>query len=501
MDRPEAHRPIGARQHDPGSAGAPLAAVTPIRRSRDLSAPRPRRVGDQPTGGARHRIEGGPTTPAGIPVISAARLRDAEHDEVVPVVPGDATVTDRLPVVGGKFDPGARHRLPDTASSIDDNGPDTDQLPIVTSTGPAWAALDHPRPGYDTAATRHSRPTPEYPGADTFPPRPAAVPTSGADTFPRRLAPENRPDTFPPRPAPVNRADTFPPRPALENRADTFPPRPALENRADTFPPLPVPDNRADIFPPRAAPEYRGPEAFPPHPAPDRLGTDTFLPRLAPGYPETNAPSSDDAAHGADDESSRTAPDYSGDDEVFARMIDRSKRRRVPRWVAPLVASVAGAVLLGGTYVQLRGPAPASTAASTPLIPSSVSPVTAACPTEQIGAMVRGNGAGGTESGIAAIMAFQHAYYVARSGDEARTLVAPGAVAPSAAAIQAGIDSTPVGTTHCVEITPGAYAGQYLVKITAFRPDSAPSTYTPQLVGTAEVGNKTLITSFGAAPR
>ncbi|MGW5922037.1 hypothetical protein ACWFPY_23865 [Nocardia fluminea] len=445
MDRPEAHRPIGARQHDPGSAGAPLAAVTPIRRSRDLSAPRPRRVSDQPTGGARHRIEGGPTTPAGIPVISAARLRDAEHDEVVPVVPADATVTDRLPVVGGKFDPGARHRLPDTAFSMDDNGPDTDQLPIVTSPGPAWAALDHPRPGYDAAATRPSRPTPEYPGADTFPPRPAAVPTSGTDTFPRRLAPENRADTFPPRPAPG----------------------------------------------------YRGPDTFPPRPAPDHLGADTFPPRLAPGYPETDAPSS----HAADDESSRAAPDYNGNDEVFARMIDRSKRRRVPRWVAPLVASVAGAVLLGGTYIQLRGPAPASTAASTPLIPSSMSPVTAECPTEQIGAMVRGNGAGGTESGIAAIMAFQHAYYVARSGDEARTLVAPGAVAPSAAAIQAGIDSTPVGTTHCVEITPGAYAGQYLVKITAFRPDSAPSTYTPQLVGTAEVGNKTLITSFGAAPR
>ncbi|MFD6449381.1 hypothetical protein ACFWF3_01265 [Nocardia sp. NPDC060220] len=464
MDRPEAHRPIGARQHDPGSAGAPLAAVTPIRRSRDLSAPRPRRASDQPAGGARHRIEGGPTTPAGIPVISAARLRDAEHDEVVPVVPADATVTDRLPVVGGKFDPGARHRLPDTAFSIDDNGPDTDQLPIVTASGPAWAALEHPRPGYDAAATWHSRPTPEYPGADTFPPRPAAVPTSGADTFPRRLAPEDRADTFPPRPAPENRADTFPPRPAPDYRGP-------------------------DSFPPRPAPDYRGPDSFPPRPAPDYPDTDAFSPLAAPG------------SDGADSEPSRPAPDYNGDDEVFARMIDRSKRRRVPRWVAPLVASVAGAVLLGGTYVQLRGPAPASTAASTPLAPSSVSPVTAECPTEQIGAMVRGNGAGGTESGIAAIMAFQYAYYVARSGDQARTLVASDAVAPPAAAIQAGIDSTPVGTTHCVEITPGAYAGQFLVKITAFRPDSAPSTYTPQLVGTAEVGNKTLITSFGAAPR
>ncbi|MEV4155116.1 hypothetical protein AB0J48_19025 [Nocardia salmonicida] len=433
MDRPDAHRPIGARQHDPGSAGAPLAAVTPIRRSRDLGA-RPRRLSEQPTSGARHRIEGGPTTPAGIPVVSAAAIRDAEAGRVVPA---DATVTDRLPVVGGKFDPGARHRLPDTPFSIGDNGPDTDELPIITSSTPGWATLDHPTPSYGAAVTQHSRSIPEDRGANTFPPRPA-------------------------------------------------------------------PDYRGtDTFPPRPASDYRGADTFPPRPAPDYRGTDTFPPRPAPDYPDTDAFSAHATAEdrGGDDEPSRTPPDYNGDDAVFARMIDRSKRRRVPRWVAPLVASVAGAVLLGGTYVQLRGPAPTSTAASTPLAPSSVSPVTAECPTEQIGAMSRGNGAGGTESGVAAILAFQYAYYVARSGDQARTLVAADAVAPSAAAIQAGIDSTPVGTTHCVEITPGAFADQYLVKITAFRPDSAPSTYTPQLVGTAEVGNKTLITSFGAAPR
>ncbi|MGY0499881.1 hypothetical protein ACWZHB_15460 [Nocardia sp. FBN12] len=401
MDRPEAHRPIGARQHDPGSAGAPLAAVTPIRRSRDLAAPRPRRLNEQPDSGARHRIEGGPTTPAGIPVVSAAVIRAAERAEAA-----DPYATDRLPVVGGKFDPGARHRVPDTAFSIEDNGPDTDQLPIITSPPPTWATLEHPRPSFDT---QRSRPAPEDRGADTSSSRP-------------------------------------------------------------------TPDFRgADTFPPRPAPDHRSADAFSAHSTPD--------------------------ARDAESEPSRPAPDYNGDDEVFARMIDRSKRRRVPRWVAPLVASVAGAVLLGGTYVQLRGPDPASTSASTPLVPSSASPVTAACPTEQIGTMARGNGAGGTESGIAAILAFQHAYYVARSGDQARTLVASDAAAPSAAAIQAGIDSTPVGTTHCVEITPGAFAGQYLVKITAFRPDSAPSTYTPQLVGTAQIGNKTLITSFGAAPR
>ncbi|WP_410872445.1 hypothetical protein [Nocardia sp. A7] len=425
MDRPEAHRPIGSRQHDPGSAGAPLAAVTPIRRSRDLSAPRPRRLSEQPVSGARHRIEGGPTTPAGIPVVPTAGIREFEYDGVLSA---DATVTDRLPVVGGKFDPAAHHGLANIALSIEDNGPDTDELPII-SPPPAWGALEHSRPRNDTAATRRSRHASEDRGAHTPPSRPTPDFFGGADTFPPRFAPV------------------------------TF--------AAD--------DRNQDVYPPRLAPDHRDTDSLSAHSTPG--------PRDAASDP------------------SRPAPDYNGDDAVFARMIDRSKHRRVPRWVAPLVASVAGAVLLGGTYVQLRGPAPASTASSTPLVPSSVSPVTAACPTEQLGTMVRGNGAGGNESGIAAILAFQHAYYVARSGDQARTLVAPDAVVPSAAAIQAGIDSTPVGTTHCVEITPGAFAGQYLVKITAFRPDSAPSTYTPQLVGTAEVGNKTLITSFGAAPR
>ncbi|MBC7301291.1 MAG: hypothetical protein H5T78_10070, partial [Nocardia sp.] len=404
MDRPDAHRPTGARQHDPGPAGAPLAAVTPIRRSRDLAAPHARRLTDQPAGGARHRIEGGPTTPAGIPVVSAATIREAER-----AAAADPYATDRLPVVGGAFDPGARHSIPDIAFSIEDNGPDTDELPIITSATPGWSSTERPPSGYDTGASRHSR----LPHLNL-----------ATDTSPANSAPDHRGvETFPPRPAPDHRGvETFPSRPAPRG-ADAFPPRPAPDNRAPDTSTAGADNHRADAFGPRPSPDFRATESFSSPAASGSLDTDN--------------------------EPARPAPDYNGDDEVFARMIDRSKRRHVPRWVAPLVASVAGAVLLGGTYVQLRGPAPASTAASSPLVPSSVSPVTAACPTEQIGAMVRGNGAGGTESGIAAILAFQYAYYVARSGDEARTLLTADAAAPSAAAIQAGIDSTPVGTTHC----------------------------------------------------
>ncbi len=367
MDRPEAHRSTGAREHDPGSVGGPFTAATPRRGGRELGAP-PRRVSETaaPTTGPRHRLGGGPRTPAGIPVISLP----AAHTLNLP--PQDAYATDRLPIVGGPFDPGARHALPEVPLRIGnaDNGPDTDRLPIVTR---------------DMLA-------------------PASEPLALA-SHALALAPE--PVVAPPAPA------------LVAARPDPVPPRPA--------------------------------------------------------------------------------PDYSGDDEVFARMINRNQRRRPPRWAAPLAASMAGALLIGGGYFQLRGPAPESAAASTPIESSQADATPAAgnCPAEQVGSKIQGNGPGGTENGVAAILAFQHAYYVARSGDQARTLVSGDAALPSGADIQAGIDTIPVGTTHCLAITPAAYAGQYFVVITEFRPDEVPIIYNPQLVGTAKVGGKYLITSIG----
>ncbi|MFC4373573.1 hypothetical protein ACFO5K_05620 [Nocardia halotolerans] len=120
-----------------------------------------------------------------------------------------------------------------------------------------------------------------------------------------------------------------------------------------------------------------------------------------------------------------------------------------------------------------------------------------ACPTERTDLVVRSAEAGGTDSGPDAVLAFQYAYYVSRSGAEARAVATPDAEVSPAAVIQRGIDSIPVGTTHCVRITTVA-PNRYTVEVTEFRPAGAPATYTKQVVRTARVGDRTLITGIAA---
>lgn len=174
----------------------------------------------------------------------------------------------------------------------------------------------------------------------------------------------------------------------------------------------------------------------------------------------------------------------------------------------PVLLGAAGVVALGAAaYVQFAvvgadESTPAPTAANRPgsAVPGVPSAADPNCPAERLGNTVQGNGPGGTGSGPEAIFGFQHAYYVARSGEQARTLVAPDAAVPPAADIQQGIDGIPPGTTHCLRITPGAFVGQYTVVVTEHRPGAAPLEYNPQLVTTIRVGDRTVITGIGPMP-
>ncbi|MBF6080587.1 hypothetical protein IU485_04365 [Nocardia cyriacigeorgica] len=188
----------------------------------------------------------------------------------------------------------------------------------------------------------------------------------------------------------------------------------------------------------------------------------------------------------------RQAPPRIGRPEPLER------RRGMRLWAPPLLALLAACALLVAAYAHFNGSSdkPATAQPRPDLVIPAPSGDSAACAPERVGNRIQGNAAGGDDSGTAAIFAFQHAFYVARSGEQARTVVAPGAAVPSAADIQRGIDSVPAGTTHCLAISPGAFVGQYTVVVTEYRPQTQPITYNPQLVTTATVGGRTLITGI-----
>ena len=95
---------------------------------------------------------------------------------------------------------------------------------------------------------------------------------------------------------------------------------------------------------------------------------------------------------------------------------------------------------------------------------------------------------GDQKSGPGVIAAFEHAYYVARSGLAVRALTTPDTSLPTTEKIQAGIDTVPTGTTHCVRITPIS-AGIYSVALTEMRPGQPPAQF-PQTITAKEIDGR-----------
>ncbi|RDI55476.1 hypothetical protein [Nocardia mexicana] len=165
-------------------------------------------------------------------------------------------------------------------------------------------------------------------------------------------------------------------------------------------------------------------------------------------------------------------------------------------WLVPVGVFVA--LLVTVTVLVRIGQ---NTDSGAPPAAAPAPPVASQCPTERDGDRVQGNGPGGTDSAAAAILAFQHAFYVERSGDRARAVVAADGEVSPAAVLQQGIDSIPPGATHCVTITPTAIPGENLVTVTEFRPGHAAQTYNSQLVTTRHIGDRYLITAISPRPR
>ncbi|MEV0111120.1 hypothetical protein AB0H42_33015 [Nocardia sp. NPDC050799] len=125
---------------------------------------------------------------------------------------------------------------------------------------------------------------------------------------------------------------------------------------------------------------------------------------------------------------------------------------------------------------------------------------TPSCPQVRTPERISGTGPGGTVDGPDAILAFHHAYYALRSASAARAVVTIDAQVPSAADIQAGIDSLPADTRYCVHVAPAPYttAGQqrWCAELAQQYP-GAPETILRQAVTTRTDGDgRALITAI-----
>ncbi len=200
-------------------------------------------------------------------------------------------------------------------------------------------------------------------------------------------------------------------------------------------------------------------------------------------------------------------PETAADDYDAAHVLApsgtlRANRKRQRAWLVLAISVLVLVIAATGVIFLLFGRGDGNTARdSAPPLHFTAGNLTAetagSCPTERTEIVLRSAEAGGTDSGPDAVLAFQYAYYVTRSGAQARAVVTPDADVSPAAVIQRGIDTIPVGTTHCVRITTVA-ADRFTVEVTEFRPAGAPATYTKQSVRTALVGDRTLITGIAA---
>lgn len=81
-----------------------------------------------------------------------------------------------------------------------------------------------------------------------------------------------------------------------------------------------------------------------------------------------------------------------------------------------------------------------------------------------------GNGRGDQKTGEGVILAFDYAYYVERSGREARTFMSDSIKETTADTLQGAIDKLPEGAAHCLTITPDR-PNVYKVELAEYVPD------------------------------
>ncbi|MGV9866072.1 hypothetical protein [Rhodococcus koreensis] len=165
---------------------------------------------------------------------------------------------------------------------------------------------------------------------------------------------------------------------------------------------------------------------------------------------------------------------------------------------AMTVLAALGAV--GWTALRIEEPAnttPVAPEATQQLEQVTPTPEANSDPAESLSGAPRGDAnqchsdRGDQKTGTGVIAAFEHAYYVLRSGHAARALTAPGSPLPTADKIQAGIDTVPNGTNYCLR-TIETINDHYTVVLTEMRPGE-PATQFTQTITTTHIDGRWLI--------
>ncbi|WP_336085131.1 hypothetical protein [Nocardia sp. SSK8] len=161
--------------------------------------------------------------------------------------------------------------------------------------------------------------------------------------------------------------------------------------------------------------------------------------------------------------------------------------KRVPWLIGGAVAAVLIVVALVAVIglVKRGGDEPGPTAAPT----TSVQIPGFECPASTDPAVTVSNGPGDTSSGARAILGFQYAFYVDRSGAKVRDYASPDGDISQADRLQRAIDTKiPVGAKHCVKIRETA-PGVFDVDLSEWHPDGEVITY-PQVIITTNNDGK-----------
>ncbi|WP_109524859.1 MULTISPECIES: hypothetical protein [Nocardia] len=180
------------------------------------------------------------------------------------------------------------------------------------------------------------------------------------------------------------------------------------------------------------------------------------------------------------------------------------QRSSLSPWILGISAVVLVAVLVGGVFwlvPERAGPDSGrvpTALAPTAVTPSSAPPAPAWCADLDSPQRLRGNGAGSPGFAPQVILALEYAYYVTRSANAVRALLSPEGRFGSDAEIQAGIDAVPVGTEHCVEITP-AGPDRWAAVITEKHPDAKTVIHTQTITTTTSREGRALIAAVEIA--